>query len=76
MNGSFAPTYDIRKTQRPLNAVEVIAQQVYRGRNEADGVQNVEAGDQVLCRAGFLGMHEYTAGMVIDLYKTPMAMRP
>ena len=70
MNGSFTPTYDTQKAARPLNAVEkVIAQQVYKGLNQSDGVANVEPGDQVLCRAGFRGMHEYTAGMVINLYK-------
>ena len=77
MNGSFTPTYDVHKPARPLNAVErVIAQQVYRGLDEADGVVNVEAGDQVLCRAGFRGMHEYTAGMVIDLYKNAYGDAP
>jgi 3-isopropylmalate/(R)-2-methylmalate dehydratase large subunit len=70
MNGSFTPTYDTEKQARPLNAVEkVIAQRVYRGADQSDGVANVEPGDQVLCRSGFRGMHEYTAGMVIDLYK-------
>jgi 3-isopropylmalate/(R)-2-methylmalate dehydratase large subunit len=70
MNGSFAPTYALDKPARPLNAVEkVIAQQVYCGQQQPDGAANVEPGDQVLCRAGFRGMHEYTAGMVINLYK-------
>ena len=70
MNGSFAPTYALDKPARPLNAVEkVIAQQVYCGQQQPDGVANIEPGDQVLCRAGFRGMHEYTAGMVINLYK-------
>jgi 3-isopropylmalate/(R)-2-methylmalate dehydratase large subunit len=70
MDGVFEPTYDTAPAARPLNAVEkVIAQRTYRGADDTDGVAAVKPGDQVLCRAGFRGMHEYTAGMVIDLYR-------
>jgi 3-isopropylmalate/(R)-2-methylmalate dehydratase large subunit len=70
MDGIFQPTYDTNPVARPLNAVEkVIAQRTFRGEGDRDGVAAVQPGDQVLCRAGFRGMHEYTAGMVIDLYR-------
>ena len=37
-------------------------------RGRAGGVASVRPGDQVLCEAGFRGMHEYTTGMVMQLY--------
>ena len=49
---------------------KVIAQQVYCGQQQPDGVANVEPGDQgPLPGWVYASMHEYTAGMVINLYK-------
>ncbi|MDP2316996.1 MAG: aconitase family protein [Pseudomonadota bacterium] len=76
--GTLAPTYDTAPAPRPLNAVEkIIAQKTWTSPGTT-GVGDVRPGDQVLCRAGFRGVHEYTAGMVVALYReafgdTPMA---
>ncbi|MES2644472.1 MAG: aconitase family protein [Myxococcota bacterium] len=78
LGGTIAPTYDTAPKARPLNAVEkIIAQKTWTGP-DTTGVADVRPGDQVLCRAGFRGVHEYTAGMVVALYReafgdTPMA---
>jgi 3-isopropylmalate/(R)-2-methylmalate dehydratase large subunit len=77
MNGDLDITYDTAPAARPLNAIEkVIAQRVFRGIGLSDGVASVRPGDQVLCRAGFRGMHEYTAGMVIALYQAAYGDAP
>ncbi len=68
--GEVAPTYDTAPAARPLNIVEkLIAARTWRGGEGDDGIAAVAPGDQVLCRTGFRGMHEYTAGMVVDLYR-------
>ena len=64
------PTYAVDRAQRPMNSVEkIIAAKAWRGEGDALGIASVEPGEQVLCRTGFRGMHEYTAGMVVDLYQ-------
>ncbi len=74
--GTIAPTYDTAPAARPLNAVEkIIANKVWTGP-ESTGVADVKPGDQVLCRAGFRGVHEYTAGMVVALYKEAFGDAP
>lgn len=68
--GTLAPTYDVDRAARPLNSVEkIIARQTWTGAEGQFGVADVQPGDQVLCRAGFRGVHEYTAGMVMSLYQ-------
>jgi hypothetical protein len=68
--GSLAPTYAVDRPARPLNSVEkIIARQTWTGATGEFGVADVQPGDQVLCRAGFRGVHEYTAGMVMSLYQ-------
>jgi 3-isopropylmalate/(R)-2-methylmalate dehydratase large subunit len=67
--GQVQPTYATEVGARPLNCVEkIIAAKVWRGEGQDDGIASVAPGQQVLCRAAFRGMHEYTAGMVMDLY--------
>lgn len=67
--GEITPTYSVDRKPRPMNVAEkIIAARVWRGPHQGDGVTSVEPGDQVLCRAGFRGMHEYTCGMVMALY--------
>jgi 3-isopropylmalate/(R)-2-methylmalate dehydratase large subunit len=53
-----------------MNSVEkIISMRAWRGGGENFGIASVSPGEQVLCRTGFRGMHEYTAGMVVDLYR-------
>lgn len=67
--GEITPTYDVNVAARPMNAVEkIIARRTWTGAAE-DGIGAVGPGDQVLCRTGFRGVHEYTAGMVVALYQ-------
>lgn len=67
--GDITPTYETSRESRPLNVVEkLIARRVWRGEEAADGIASVSPGDQVLARCAFRGMHEYTCGMVMDLY--------
>jgi 3-isopropylmalate/(R)-2-methylmalate dehydratase large subunit len=68
--GRVAPTYAVDRPARPLNGVEkIIARQTWTGEEGRFGIADVRPGDQVLCRAGFRGVHEYTAGMVMSLYQ-------
>lgn len=69
MAGGVDPTYATEVAARPMNCVEkIIAASTWRGGEATDGIGSVGPGDQVLCRAGFRGMHEYTGGMVMDMY--------
>lgn len=67
--GTMEPTWATDAPPRPMNIVEkIVAARVWTGA-DSEGVGSVSPGDQVLCRAGFRGMHEYTAGMVMALYR-------
>jgi 3-isopropylmalate/(R)-2-methylmalate dehydratase large subunit len=69
MAGEVDTTYDVARQKRPLNVVEkIVANKAWRGTGQGFGMNDVRPGDQVLCAAGFRGMHEYTAGMVMALY--------
>jgi 3-isopropylmalate/(R)-2-methylmalate dehydratase large subunit len=78
LKGGVHPTYAVDRPARPMNIVEkIIAARVWRGEGQTDGIASVEPGDQVLARCAFRGVHEYTAGMVVHLYRrewrdTPM----
>ena len=68
--GEVSPSYDVDTRPRPMNIAEkLIAARTWTGSGNPDGVRSVRAGDQVLARCGFRGMHEYTTGMVVDLYR-------
>jgi 3-isopropylmalate/(R)-2-methylmalate dehydratase large subunit len=68
--GQIKPSYDTDRTIRPMNIAEkLIASLTWVGEGKPDGVGSVAPGDQVLCRAAFRGMHEYTTGMVMALYR-------
>jgi 3-isopropylmalate/(R)-2-methylmalate dehydratase large subunit len=70
LSGDEKPTYTVDRPARPMNIVEkMIAARAWRGPGQPDGVAEVHPGDQVLARCAFRGVHEYTAGMVIDLYQ-------
>ena len=75
--GQVKPTYPTEVPRRPMNVVEkIIAQQVFRGVGAAKGIGAVAPGDQVLCEAGFRGVHEYTGGMVMSLYGEEWGQTP
>lgn len=77
LSGEAGPVYDIDRKPRPMSCVEkIIAARTYRGAGQDAGVASVKPGDQVLCEAGFRGMHEYTAGMVMDLYEKEWGKAP
>lgn len=88
LSGDQGPTYAVERAARPMNCVEkIVAQKAWLGdaevlRDPNDdgsngyGVQSVGPGDQVLCAAGFRGMHEYTGGMVMDLYEQEWGKTP
>ncbi len=77
--GEAKPVYALDVPARPMNCIEkIVAARTFRGQGEKAGIASVKPGDQVLCEAGFRGMHEYTAGMVMHLYEqewgdTPVA---
>lgn len=77
--GEVSPTYATEVAPRPLNCVEkIIARQAWTGGacDQVDGIAAVAPGEQVLCAAGFRGMHEYTAGMVMALYAQEWGQAP
>ena len=83
LDGQVDPWYETDTPARPLNVVEKIAaaRAWAGGRPGVDGgarfgINAVGPGDQVLCRAGFRGMHEYTAGMVMALYEDAFGKVP
>jgi 3-isopropylmalate/(R)-2-methylmalate dehydratase large subunit len=70
LSGQVDASWDLDGTSRPQNIAEkLIAARVWRGAGLPDGVSAVRPGDQVLARCGFRGMHEYTTGMVVSLYR-------
>ena len=75
LQGALQPWYAVDRAPRPMNAVEkILAARAWTGGSPQDeggpryGLAEVHPGDQVLCRAAFRGMHEYTGGMVMSLY--------
>ncbi|MFO0723176.1 MAG: aconitase family protein [Myxococcota bacterium] len=77
LSGEVKPNYALDVPKRPLNIVEkIIAQQVFRGVGQKKGLGAVAPGDQVLCEAGFRGVHEYTGGMVMALYGQEWGQTP
>lgn len=70
LEGAVEPTYAIDPPRRAMNIAEkLIAARTWTGANRPDGITSVKPGDQVLARCGFRGMHEYTTGMVMALYR-------
>jgi 3-isopropylmalate/(R)-2-methylmalate dehydratase large subunit len=68
--GEVQPTYEIAREARPMNIAEkIIARNAWTGQGRPDGLAGVQPGDQVLVRTAFRGMHEYTTGMVVELYQ-------
>lgn len=76
LQGQVKPCYDVHPSARPQNAVEkIIARRTWTGQG-ADGIAAVSPNDQVLCRAGFRGVHEYTGGMVVAAYREAFGDAP
>lgn len=76
LDGSIQPWYDTAVPVRPMTVVEkIIARLGWRGGFEF-GLPAVQPGDQVLCSVGFRGVHEYTAGMVMALYRQAFGNDP
>ena len=74
--GELTPWYDVNLEGARLSVVEkIIARKAWRG-GAGFGIASVSAGDQVLCAVAFRGMHEYTAGMCMALYKEAFGMAP
>jgi len=83
LKGEVDPWYETETEARPLNVVEkIVAARAWGGGRPGEdggarfGISSVGPGDQVLCRAGFRGMHEYTAGMVMALYEEAFGKVP
>lgn len=75
--GEVGPTYEIERRARPMNCIEkIVAAKAWRGKDQPFGIAAVEPGDQILCEADFRGMHEYTGGMVMNLYAQEWADAP
>lgn len=81
--GNSRPVYDVDRSARAMTCIEkIIASHVWRGVAESAGktgrvgVAAVAPGEQVLCRVGFRGMHEYTGGMVMALYEQEWGKAP
>lgn len=67
--GDVEPSYDVERSARPMTCIEkIVANRAWTGNGKPQGLVSVSPGDQVLCEAGFRGVHEYTGGMVMDLY--------
>ncbi|PRQ07845.1 aconitase family protein [Enhygromyxa salina] len=75
--GQVGPTYEVERAPRPMNCIEkIVAAKAWRGKDQPFGIAAVEPGDQILCEADFRGMHEYTGGMVMNLYAQEWADAP
>lgn len=67
--GEIEPSYEVQRQARPMTCIEkIVAKRAWTGNGKPQGLASVHPGDQVLCEAGFRGVHEYTGGMVMDLY--------
>ncbi len=69
LDGRFEPWYEIDRAGRPMTVVEkIIAEHVWTGGDNF-GLTSVHPGEQLLCRVDQRGMHEYTTGMCMHLFK-------
>ncbi len=67
--GEIEPSYEVERSVRPMTCIEkIVAKRAWTGNDAPQGLASVRPGDQVLCEAGFRGVHEYTGGMVMALY--------
>jgi 3-isopropylmalate/(R)-2-methylmalate dehydratase large subunit len=67
--GEVEPCYPTDVPARPMTCIEkIVAKRAWTGAGKPFGIAAAKPGDQVLCEAGFRGVHEYTGGMVMALY--------
>ena len=82
LNDEVTPWYDTNSPSRAMTVVEkLVARRTWTKGTLGDaalsfGVPAVSPGDQVLCSVAFRGMHEYTAGMCMALYKEAFGTQP
>lgn len=77
LSGEVGPTYPIDQPLKGMTIGEkIIARQTWRGPGEEKGIASVAPGDQVLTHVAFRGMHEYTAAMVMSLYRDEWGAEP
>jgi 3-isopropylmalate/(R)-2-methylmalate dehydratase large subunit len=70
LDGKVGPTYATEKAAAPMNCIEkIVARKTWTGTGKPFGIGAVKPGDQVLCEVDFRGVHEYTGGMVMSLYR-------
>ncbi len=75
--GTLEPSYEVDVAARPMTCIEkIVAARAWAGRGRPLGIAAVQPGDQVLCEAGFRGVHEYTGGMVMSLYASEWDRAP
>ena len=75
--GEVEPSYEIERAPRAMTCIEkIVAARAWAGPNRPAGLAAVSPGDQVLCEAGFRGVHEYTGGMVMTLYAQEWGAAP
>jgi 3-isopropylmalate/(R)-2-methylmalate dehydratase large subunit len=75
--GEVEPTYATDVAPRPMTCIEKIcARRAWTGAGKPTGLRSVRPGDQVLCEAGFRGVHEYTGAMVMSLYADEWGLHP
>lgn len=77
LEGRVQPSYEVERAPRPMTCIEkIVAARGWAGPDRATGLASVQPGDQVLCEAGFRGVHEYTGGMVMSLYAQEWGTAP
>jgi 3-isopropylmalate/(R)-2-methylmalate dehydratase large subunit len=82
LSGNVHPWYDIQTPSQGMTVVEkLVARRTWKSGTLGDdalsfGIPSVSPGDQVLCSVAFRGMHEYTAGMCMALYKEAFGITP
>ena len=82
LEGEISPWYPIETQPKQQTVVEkLIARRTWKTGTLGDtslsfGIDSVVPGDQVLCSVAFRGMHEYTAGMCMALYKDAFGVTP
>lgn len=76
LKGDLELPYALHREPCGMTIVEkIIARHVLAGER-GFGVSSVRPGEQVLVRAAFRGMHEYTAGMCMSLYEEEWGAAP
>lgn len=74
--GRVQPSYATDVATRPMTCIEkIVARRTWTAPGKF-GIGGVQPGDQTLCEVGFRGVHEYTGGMVMSLYRSEWGDAP